>query len=279
MTDQEPLILVDLGSVFWTRWYAKKLDGGSGDAAETFHLTTDYLYNMARDHEIIVCIDSPKSLRRDEYPEYKANRAPRPEGSIDCLKDVQEHVRTYGVPVVGADGYEADDIIATLAGQANEIGRGVWINTKDKDLACLVNEMCWMFDTWREFITPKEVRKKWGVHPDQMVEYLALVGDVSDNVPGCPGIGAKKAADLIQHFGCIFQLEMSEDDELREFLGPKTLEKFRAWDPTLALGLIELRNAPVSLADIQREAYAAASLLKAGEPSAEEWDDGRVPFE
>ncbi len=160
-------------------------------------------------HAAVVLDAGRKSFRNDLDPEYKANRPEAPEDLRTQFPLVREVTRALNVPVVEEPGVEADDVIATLARRAREQGWEVVIVTGDKDFAQLVGEGISLYDPMAEasgrggWTGPVEVEKKLGVKPEQVVDYMAILGDKIDNVPGIPGVGEVTAAALIRHFGSV----------------------------------------------------------------------------
>lgn len=142
------------------------------------------------------------NFRNDIYAEYKANRSETPEDLIPQFPLMRDAARAFGLPTIEAEGYEADDLIATYARLACEEGRAVTIVSSDKDLMQLVNDRVSMQDPIKNtLIGRNEVIEKFGVPPEKVVDVQALAGDSIDNVPGVPGIGIKTAAQLINEFG------------------------------------------------------------------------------
>jgi DNA polymerase-1 len=160
-------------------------------------------------HAAVVLDAGRKSFRNDLDPDYKANRPEAPEDLRTQFPLVREVTRALNVPVVEEPGFEADDVIATLARRAREQGWEVVIVTGDKDFAQLVGEGISLYDPMAEasgrggWTGPAEVEKKLGVRPEQVVDYMAILGDQIDNVPGIPGVGEVTAAALIRHFGSV----------------------------------------------------------------------------
>ena len=154
------------------------------------------------DHIAVVFDHARRTFRNDIYPDYKANRPDPPDELIPQFALVRDAVRALNVAAVDAEGYEADDLIATYARLARAAGATVTIVSSDKDLMQLVTEGVVMYDAMRgRAIGPAEVREKFGVGPDKVVDVQALAGDSTDNVPGVPGIGVKTAALLIEEYG------------------------------------------------------------------------------
>ena len=143
------------------------------------------------------CIfDAAKTnFRNDIYPEYKAHRPPAPEELVPQFPYFRQAAIAFGTPALELEGYEADDIIATYARQAEAKGARVSIVSSDKDLMQLVTDKVWLYDTVKDKrIAAPEVFEKFGVTPDKVIDVQALCGDSVDNVPGVPGIGVKTAA-------------------------------------------------------------------------------------
>ncbi len=157
----------------------------------------------ARPTHFAVIFDSKgDTFRSDIYSEYKANRPPPPEDLIPQFPLVREATRAFGAPAIEQEGFEADDIIATYAKQAEDKGARVTIVSSDKDLMQLVSDRVQMVDTMKNKTTGvPEVIEKFGVPPEKVIDIQALAGDSVDNVPGVPGIGIKTAALLINEYG------------------------------------------------------------------------------
>ncbi|RED46120.1 DNA polymerase I [Aestuariispira insulae] len=143
-----------------------------------------------------------QSFRNDIYPDYKSHRPPAPEDLVPQFPLIREAVEAFNLPGIDMDGFEADDLIATYARQAREAGAEVTIVSSDKDLMQLVGDGINMWDPMKnKTIGPDEVREKFGVGPERVVDVQALAGDTADNVPGVEGIGIKTAAQLINEYG------------------------------------------------------------------------------
>lgn len=245
------IVLLDLGHIFWRNWFATKSGVQAYDL--TFEKFDWYRSQYAR---IAVCCDSPVTRRHELAPSYKAQRAPKPVDAIDSLVAIERQMARCGVPVLKAPGFEADDLIATLAAQADELFEEVDVCSNDKDLYQLLSSTCHLVGGPQR-VGPAECVEKFGVRPDQMRDWLALVGDAADNIQGCDGVGPGRATDLLAKFGTLEAILAATDAELRavEGIGPKTLAGLRAWDPALALQLVTLMtDAPVRLAELWEKA-------------------------
>lgn len=180
-------------------------------------LMTDVLQSSKKPTHIAVVFDkSSKTFRSELYPSYKANRQATPEDLIPQFASTREATKAFNIPCLEMEGYEADDIIATLASQAKEAGGEVTIISSDKDLMQLVGEGIVLYDTRkRQEIGPEEVKKKFEVYPDKVIDIQALMGDSSDNIPGVPGVGPKTAAGLINEYGDLDTL-LARRDEIKK---------------------------------------------------------------
>jgi DNA polymerase-1 len=156
----------------------------------------------------VVVFDAPgRTFREERYPDYKAQRPSMPRELAQQKEDVDRVVHAHRYPVLRVPGVEADDVIGTLTRRFRERGCEVVIVSGDKDFAQLVGDGVRMLDTLKDVsYDPDLVRKKWGVPPEQFVDYLALVGDTSDNIPGVPGIGAKGAKELLEIYGSLDEI-------------------------------------------------------------------------
>jgi DNA polymerase-1 len=212
------------------------------------------LLKDAESHHLVVVFDAGRETFRNElYPEYKANRIECPEDLAVQMPYFREIVRTLGIPVLEQKGYEADDLIATLSTRLNSLGHDVVIITADKDLMQLVSPSVSLWDTMRDRkVTAAEVKEKFGVTPDKVVEVLGLIGDASDNVPGVKGVGEKTAAQLIDLYGDVEGVIASVDairEDARIRNRKKIAEQIESSVELLRLSrkLVEVdRNAPVA---------------------------------
>ncbi len=165
-----------------------------------------------------------KTFRHEMYPEYKANRPPMPDDLRTQLNWLLEIIPAMGFPLVSIPGIEADDVIGTFTSLATAEGFHVTIVSSDKDLAQLVNDQVVMLDTMhRTTLNPEGVEAKYGVPPDRIIDFLALTGDTSDNIPGIPKVGPKTAAKWLAEFGNLDQL-MVRSDEVKGKVGESLRE-------------------------------------------------------
>nr|WP_279588775.1 DNA polymerase I [Actinophytocola oryzae] len=217
-TSERRLLLIDGHSMAYRAFYALKeanLVTKTGQHTEGVYGFTSMLINLLRDEaptHLAVCFDvSRKTFRSEQYAEYKANRSATPDefkGQISLIKDV---LATLAIPSLDKDGYEADDLIATLTTQATADGYSVLILTGDRDAFQLVNDQVTVIYPTRGVSTvsrmdPEAVHTKTGVRPDQYADFAALRGDPSDNLPKIPGVGEKTVAKWINQFGSLNDL-------------------------------------------------------------------------
>ncbi|MCC7016811.1 MAG: DNA polymerase I [Rhodospirillales bacterium] len=182
-----------------------------------------------------------RTFRNDIYADYKAHRPEPPEELIPQFALAHESVRAMNVAEIGIEGFEADDLIATYARLAREAGHQVTIVSSDKDLMQLVGDGVAMHDAMKNrAIGPEQVREKFGVGPEKVIEVMALAGDASDNVPGVPGIGVKTAAQLIEQFGDLESL-LRRANEIPQ---PKRREALtsHAGDARISRELVRLKD-------------------------------------
>ena len=195
------------------------------------------LREHAPTHVVLVFDAGRRSFRHDIDPEYKANRPEAPDDLVAQFPLVRDVARALSVPVLEEAGYEADDIIGTLACRAREQGWEVVVVTGDKDFAQLVDGKVSLYDPMAEasgrggWTGPAEVEKKLGIRPDQVVEFMAILGDKIDNVPGIPGVGEVTAAALVRHFGTV-EAMLARPEEIPKAVprgGEKLKEKILAY--------------------------------------------------
>ncbi|SFT78212.1 DNA polymerase I [Pseudovibrio denitrificans] len=281
LTENDHLILID-GSTFIFRAYhalpplTRKPDGLPVGAVSGF---CNMLWKMMQEgptkeegdeptHFAVIFDKSGKTFRNDFYPEYKAHRPPPPEDLRPQFGLIRQATRAFGVPAIEQQGYEADDLIATYARQAEAQGARVTIVSGDKDLMQLVTDKIGMVDTMKNKIIGKpEVFEKFGVGPEKVVEVQSLAGDSVDNVPGVPGIGLKTAALLINEFGDLDTL-LEQAETIKQKKRRENLIEF-AEQARISKRLVQLEEAvpvetPVedfSVCDV--DGAQAVSFLKA----------------
>lgn len=215
---KEELYLIDGSAYIYRAYHATGgLSNSKGFPTGAVFGFTNMIVKTLRDkspNRIAVVFDAKgPTFRHEKYPEYKANRPEMPEDLRLQIPKIHEVVDAYRLPKLSVEGFEADDIIATLTRQALDRGWKVVIVSADKDLMQLVGEDVLMWDPQRDAIYDSAaVEKKFGVPPAGIQDLLALMGDTSDNVPGVPGVGQKTAAKLLQEFGSLEKIYAGVDD-------------------------------------------------------------------
>ncbi len=204
-----PLLLIDANSLLYRAYHASpNLRASNGAPVGAIQGTLLMILGLIHDYQPMgtgVIFDAKgKNFRHQLYPEYKANRNPMPDDLRLQIAPLHELIEALGLPLLVIPEVEADDVIATLATQASAAKQEVVIATGDKDLCQLVNEQVRIINTMKnEVLTPSAVQDKFGVPPTSIVDYLTLVGDKVDNIPGVKGIGEKIAAKLLRTHGTL----------------------------------------------------------------------------
>ena len=207
MTDKAPLILVDGSSYLYRAFHAlPPLTNSKGLPTGAVKGVINMMRRLQKDYPdstTAVIFDAKGKTFRDEiYSEYKANRPPMPDELRSQIEPIHNIIRAMGMPLISIEGVEADDVIGTYAVQATEQQRPVIISTGDKDIAQLVNQHISLVNTMTDtFMDRDGVIEKFGISPELIIDYLALLGDKSDNIPGVPGVGEKTALGLLQGLG------------------------------------------------------------------------------
>jgi DNA polymerase-1 len=205
MTDAD-LVLIDGSSYLYRAYHAlPKLSNAAGDPTGALHGVLNMINKLVREApeaHIAVVFDAPgKTFRDDMYADYKANRPPMPDDLRPQVQPLIDAVRAMGLPLLQIEGVEADDVIGTLCRQGTERSLGVLVSTGDKDMAQLVSDNVTLINTMSGQVLDRDgVKTKFDVFPEQIVDYLALVGDSSDNIPGVPRVGAKTAAKWLNQY-------------------------------------------------------------------------------
>jgi len=251
----ENVYLIDGSSYIYRAYYAvRNLGNSKGFATNAVLGFTNMLIKVVRDENpdgVIVVFDAKgPTFRKDLYSEYKANRRSMPDDLIPQIPVIKDIVRGFRIPALELEGYEADDVIATLAERFALTGADITIVTGDKDLMQMVKPGIRLLDTMKGKISgPDEVRERFGVPPEKVIEVLGLAGDSSDNVPGVPGIGEKTASALIAEFGGIDEL-LANIDRVSGKKRQENLKDF-AEQALLSRKLVTLiRNVPIDF-DLQ----------------------------
>ena len=206
MTSSKPLVLVDGSSYLFRAFHAlPPLTNSHGEPTGAMHGVLNMLDKLRKDYapeHMAVVFDAPgKTFRDDLYPQYKANRPPMPEDLRGQIEPLLAIIRAQGYPLLIIDGVEADDVIGTLA---REYAGKVIISTGDKDMAQLVDERVHLINTMSGLYSdPAGVVEKFGVPPERIRDYLALIGDTVDNVPGVAKVGPKTAVKWLDEYGSL----------------------------------------------------------------------------
>ncbi|MEL6091735.1 DNA polymerase I [Plesiomonas shigelloides] len=225
-----PLILVDGSSYLYRAFHAfPPLTNAGGEPTGAMYGVLNMLKSLLNQFaptEMAVVFDAKGKTFRDEmFAEYKAHRPPMPDELRSQIEPLHQMIRALGLPLLVVPGVEADDVIGTLAKQAAANGRDVLISTGDKDMAQLVSDKITLINTMNNTVLgPQEVREKYGVGPELIIDFLALMGDSSDNIPGVPGVGEKTALALLTGIGSLREIYANLDAvPALGFRGSKTL--------------------------------------------------------
>jgi DNA polymerase-1 len=207
----KPLVLVDGSSYLFRAFHATQradLRTSAGEPTGAIMVVLNMLYKLLDEYSpehIAVVFDAPgKTFRNDLYDDYKANRPPMPDDLRPQIEPLLEAIEANGIPLVRVADVEADDVIGTLAREASKRGLETVISTSDKDMAQLVADNVTLLDTMSDTrLDTDGVKAKFGVAPEQIIDFLALTGDTSDNIPGVPGVGPKTAAKWLAEHGTL----------------------------------------------------------------------------
>lgn len=267
------LLLVDGSSYLYRAFHIlnlQKLRNSDNEPTGAVYGVVSMLQRTLRelkpDYVGIVFDAKGKTFRNDMYPEYKANRPPMPDELRIQIEPLHDFVRAMGLPLLMQSGVEADDVIGTLAVQAEQQGIDTIISTGDKDMAQLVNPHVSLINTMSNTAMDEAgVKEKFGVAPAQIIDYLALIGDTSDNVPGIPKVGPKTAVKWLDQYGSLDAIMQAADS----FTG-KIGENLRATLEQLPLSRelvtiktdVELSETPASLAREEPDRSTLKSLLE-----------------
>lgn len=236
MSESPPLVLVDGSSYLFRAFHAlppltNKAGEPTGAMLGVVNMLRRLLETYKPTHMAVVFDAKGKTFRNDMYSEYKATRPPMPDDLRSQIEPLHNIIRTMGLPLLSVVGVEADDVIGTLSHNASLQGKKVIISTSDKDLAQLVNEHVTLINTMsRTTLDIDGVKEKFGVPPNRIIDYLALMGDTSDNIPGVVKCGPKTAVKWLGLYDS-FDGVLAHADEVKGKIG----ENLRAAIPTLPL--------------------------------------------
>lgn len=237
---QPQLILIDGSSYLYRAFYVpqlKRMQTSDGQPTGAVFGIMNMIKSLMADYpdsNIVAIFDAKgKNFRHELYEDYKANRPSMPDELRSQVEFVHRGVKALGLPLVAVPGVEADDVIGTYAALASATGQTVLVATGDKDLAQIVNDKVSLIDTMKKVILDEAgVVEKFGVHPNQIIDYLALMGDSSDNIPGVPKVGPKTAVKWLAEYDSLDEIVANADkiggkvgENLREFLPQLPLSK------------------------------------------------------
>ncbi|MCW8845511.1 MAG: DNA polymerase I [Gammaproteobacteria bacterium] len=218
MSNPKPLVLVDGSSYLYRAFHAlPPLSNSRGEPTGAIHGVLNMLNRLLKDYEperVAVVFDARgKTFRDDLFEQYKANRPPMPDELRSQVEPLLEAVAAMGLPLLRVQGVEADDVIGTLARRAATAGHDTLISTGDKDMAQLVDRHVTLVNTMTNKTMDRDgVKEKFDVYPEQIVDYLALVGDSSDNIPGVPKVGPKTAAKWLNQYDTLDNIIAHADE-------------------------------------------------------------------
>ena len=230
MSSKPPVILVDGSSYLYRAFHAlPPLTNSKGKPTGAVKGVINMMRRLQKDYpestHVVVFDAKGKTFRDEMYDQYKANRPPMPDDLRLQIEPIHNIIRAMGMPMLVIEGVEADDVIGTLALQATATEQPVVISTGDKDIAQMVNEHIVMENTMTNTVMDREgVLEKFGIPPELIIDYLALLGDKSDNIPGVPGVGEKTALGLLQGIGGLDDIYVRLDEVAGlAFRGAKTM--------------------------------------------------------
>jgi len=268
---ENPLILVDGSSYLYRAYHAfPPLTNSAGEPTGAMYGVLNMLRSLLLQYKpshVAVVFDAKGKTFRDElFEHYKSHRPPMPDDLRAQIEPLHNMVRAMGLPLLAVSGVEADDVIGTLALQAEQQGRAVLISTGDKDMAQLVTPNITLINTMNNAILgPDEVKDKFGVPPELIIDFLALMGDSSDNIPGVPGVGEKTAQALLQGLGGISTLyDNLEKVADLSFRGAKTMAAKLEQNKEVALLSYQLATIKTDV-----ELDVTCEQLTVSEPDAE----------
>ncbi|TMH49181.1 MAG: DNA polymerase I, partial [Betaproteobacteria bacterium] len=221
---EKTLLLVDGSSYLYRAFHAlPDLRNAAGEPTGAIYGVLNMLRRLLADHkaDYLACVFDArgKTFRDEMYAQYKANRPPMPDDLGAQVEPLLDAIRASGWPLLQIEGVEADDVIGTLAREGEKRGLRCVISTGDKDLAQLVTDRVTLVNTMsNERLDPAGVKAKFGVPPERMLDYLTLVGDSVDNVPGVDKVGPKTAAKWIEQYGSLEEV-MRHADEIGGAVG------------------------------------------------------------
>lgn len=253
---QGKLVLIDGHALAFRAYYALPADLSTarGELTNAILGFTSMLLNVIRDEKpdyLIVAFDTGRTFRHEEYDEYKAHRGRMPQELVDQMERIRQIIEAMNIPIIEAEGFEADDVLGTLALQASAEGLSTFIVTGDSDIFQLITPHVHVVLSGRRLSDTKTyneegIRERYGLEPKQLVDWKALVGDSSDNIPGVRGVGEKTATPLLQKYDSVEGV-YDHLDEITSRRAKNALEKGRD-DAFLSKRLVTIRtDVPVTL--------------------------------
>lgn len=266
-TNPKPLILVDGSSYLYRAFHAlPALMNSKGTPTGAIYGVVNMLRKLMADyqpdHMAVVFDTKGKTFRDDMYPDYKATRKEMPNDLVGQIEPIHDIIRAMGIPLIAIEGVEADDVIGTLADHATKNNIDSIISTGDKDLAQLVNKHITLINTMTNTVLdPAGVKEKFGVPPEHIIDYLTLIGDTSDNIPGVPQVGPKTAVKWLQQYGSLESIITNADK-----ITGKVGDNLRAFLPQIPLtkSLVTIKHdleLPVQITDLKLQDADNAALI------------------
>ena len=265
---QPTYVLVDGSSYLFRAYYAlPDLRNSKGEATGAIRGVISMIKKLEKDFPeslVVVVFDAPgRTFRDDLYEDYKANRSSTPDDLKEQIQPIKDLVVAMGFPLICMEGVEADDVIGTYALLASKAGQTVIISTGDKDMAQLVNQSVTLVNTMTETMMDRDgVIEKFAVPPELIIDYLALMGDTVDNIPGVPKVGPKTAAKWLNEFGSLESL-IDRATEIKGKVGENLRNSLEQLPLSKALTTIKTDvEVPISLKDLKRDPADRDLLLK-----------------
>ena len=265
---QPTYVLVDGSSYLFRAYYAlPDLRNSKGEATGAIRGVISMIKKLEKDFPeslVVVVFDAPgRTFRDDLYEDYKANRSSTPDDLKEQIQPIKDLVVAMGFPLICMEGVEADDVIGTYALLASNAGQTVIISTGDKDMAQLVNQSVTLVNTMTETMMDRNgVIEKFAVPPELIIDYLALMGDTVDNIPGVPKVGPKTAAKWLNEFGSLESL-IDRAAEIKGKVGENLRNSLEQLPLSKALTTIKTDvEVPISLKDLKRDPADRDLLLK-----------------
>ena len=271
MAQKPPLVLVDGSSYLFRAFHAlPPLETSKGQPTGAAKGVINMIRSLIKNYPdsiVAVIFDAKgKTFRNDMYTEYKANRPPMPDDLRSQIEPIHQLIKAMGLPLIMVEGVEADDVIGTLAQQAWKLKMPTLISTGDKDLTQLVNEHVTLLNTMTdESLDIEGVVAKFGLPPEKIIEYLGLMGDKADNIPGIPSVGPKTAVKWLTEYGSLDEL-VKHADEVKGKVGEKLRDNLDQLELSRELATIkldvELEFGPKELAHSEPDKPELLALYK-----------------